>query len=201
MGGLKSMANRAAESPRGLPSPDAAAGRLARFSDISDFVALRMLKETDWPEWKVLASIIHLGHWGTASVLPAIDQFRADLTSGKRPVLGDITNEQTQATIEKLDEAAQLVAIVIKDETFQSGLSKVKKSTGTDQQAALEEAVTRALSLITADQERAKQIDTSSETLKTLLLAPVLQATEGVVDPDQVRQILAKFLLGTSDEG
>lgn len=193
---LAVTAEHAAHTPRGTPSPDTAAAKLELFDDISDFVALRMLKETDWPEWKVLAAIVYLGYWGTASVLPAIDQFRADLKNGNRPQLGDILNKQTDSVIEKLDEAAGLVRLVIQDETFKADLAKVKTTSGSDQQAAAEGAVARAISLITADPEHAQQLSAMSDTLNTLMLTPILKATEGTVTPDQVRSILATYLLG-----
>ncbi|MCR4376467.1 MAG: hypothetical protein NUV50_00020 [Rhodospirillales bacterium] len=194
--GLSGLQVRAEQTILSAPSADVAAGRLARFDDISDFIALRMLKETDWPEWKVLAAIVYLGYWGTGSVLPAIDQFRADLKNGTRPQLGDILNEQTDSVIEKLDEAASLVRIVIQDEAFKTDLAKVKATSGSEQQAAAEEAVARAISLITADPERAQQLSAMSDTLNTLVLTPILKATEGTVAPDQVRSILAVYLFG-----
>lgn len=196
LGGLVAHAER---TPKGLPSPDVAAGRLARFDDISDFVALRLLKETDWPQWKVMAAVMYLGFWATDTVLPALDQFRMDLKSGKRKALGDPLDEQTQAVIEKLDEAAGLVRIVIADESFKEDIQKVEQSTGTEKDDAAVLAVTQALSVITADPKRAKRVETMVADIQGLFLQPILQATDGVIEPEVVRSILAKFLLGSGE--
>lgn len=195
MDGLDNLATYTAKTPLGVPSPDTAASELTLYSDFSDFAALRLLKEIDWPEWKVMTVIVYLGYYATSSVSPALDQFRADLKDGKRPALCAESDEQTNAVIAKLDEAAQLVAIVIKDDQFQTDLTKAKDATGKDKLAAAEEAVARALSVITADPDRARRISSATDTLKTLLVEPVLQATSGVVDDATVRQILAGYLL------
>lgn len=194
---LNGLEVHAGKTPRSVPDVEIAAGRLSRFGDITDFIALRMLKETEWPEWKVMAAIVYLGYWAGASVLPALDQFQADLKAGQRANIGDDVDEETQDIIAKLDEAAQLVRIVIEDETFKTDLAKAKAAAGPEQEEALQLAVVRALSLITADPERAKQLEDMSETFKTLVLEPVLSATAGSVPSDQVRRILADYLLGT----
>lgn len=116
MNSLDSLAEHAAKTPLGTPPPDTAASEIALFDDISDFVALRTLKETDWPYWKAMTAIIYLGYYATASVLPALEQFCTDLKSGKHTGLGGTSAADNEAIVEQLVEAVQLITIVIKDE-------------------------------------------------------------------------------------
>jgi hypothetical protein len=197
MSGLDGLAARAAKTPSGTPAADVAAGRLKHYDDIANFVALRLLKETDWPQWKVLAAVVYLGYWGTASVLPALEQFRSDLKAGKRPALGDLLDVKTKGVIEQLDGAAELVRIVIEDETFEKALETIKGEDTGEQSTTTEMAIAKAVSLIVADNERARTLDGAITTVRSLLLNPVLRATEGVVAPDEVRRILADYVLGT----
>lgn len=185
-------------TPLGTPPADIAAGTMtAESQNLSDLLALHLVKETDWPSWRALGAIIYLGYYAGSSVLPALEQFRADLKSGKHPALGEDTGEATDSIIAHLDEAANLVRIVIQDEAFKADIAKAQTATGPEQEEALQLAVVRALSLITADPARAKQLEDMSETFKTLVLEPVLSATAGSAPGDQVRRILADYLLGT----
>ena len=116
MDALNTAAQRAAKTPVGVPEPDLAASELELFDNIYNFVALRLLKETDWPQWKMLTAIIHMGHWAMASVLPALDQFSADLKSGKHTNLGGTSDAGNAEIVKQLVEAVDLVCIVIKEE-------------------------------------------------------------------------------------
>ena len=103
----------AAKTPLGTPPSDTAAGTIVAYStELSDLVALHMVKELQWPYWKTLAAIIYLGYYADASALPALDQFIQDVEAGKHtPKVGG------KAASDKLLEAAKNVCIVIDADT------------------------------------------------------------------------------------
>lgn len=109
---MKDVANYAdfaAKTPLGTPPSDTAAGTIVAYStELSDLVALHMVKETQWPYWKTLAAIIYLGYYADASVLPALNQFIQDMEAGKHAP--EVANK---AASDNLLEAARNVLIVI----------------------------------------------------------------------------------------
>jgi len=103
--------DRAARSPLGNPRPDAIAGVWAAFGDkLTNIVALHLVKNLQWPHWKSLAAIIYLGYYADASVLPALDQFKADIKGGKR---GPVETEPYTSPAAALDQAMDNVRITI----------------------------------------------------------------------------------------
>jgi len=201
---LKTLANvqtRASKTPRNVPLADTAAAKLQLFDDIENFLALRMLKEIDWPAWQVMAAIVYLGYWGTSSVIPALYQFQADLKSGMRTGLGDQMGKETAAVIDRLNEAASLVLLVINDETFKTDIAKVKSAQGDrdGEDEAAQIAIAQAISLLYTDQDNAQKIDQAIADIRTNLLDPILEATKGDLTPKYVRSILAQYVLGVDD--
>lgn len=114
---VTALEERLRDTPLGTPPADITAGTMSvQSKDLSDLIALRLVKETAWPGWRALGAVIYLGYYATATVLPALEQFCADLTSGKHTALGDPSGEDAKAVIEQLDEAVRLITIVIEEE-------------------------------------------------------------------------------------
>lgn len=193
---IDTMVSECEQTPRGTPTPDSVAGTLKAHSEnLSGLAALHLLKETDWPYWKAMGAIVYIGYFGESSALPALQQYSDNLTEEKLSPL----SEQANDVIEQLTEAIQLISIVIKNDDFKSALDKVKNAAPQDQASSAEETVIIALSLVTADLERARQLDQATQTIRSLAYDTVLQATKGVVNEKQVREILANYFFGVSD--
>lgn len=114
---ITALAAQVKDTPLGTPPADIVSGTMSVHSkELSDLLALHLVKETEWPSWRALGAIIYLGYYATSPVLPALEQFCADLKAGKHTALGGETSADNEAIIEQLDEAVRMITIVIKEE-------------------------------------------------------------------------------------
>jgi hypothetical protein len=80
---LEGLPIRLAETPRTEPDPSATAAYLTmHFADrVADFLALRLSKATDWPEWKVLAVLFYLSEQAPTSTTAILIRFASETLS------------------------------------------------------------------------------------------------------------------------
>ena len=77
---LDYIPKRLARTPVGLPPPRGVAAELAdRFDGrVADFLALRLVKGTDWPDWQVMGVLLYLTDQHLISPTAALVRFAAE---------------------------------------------------------------------------------------------------------------------------
>lgn len=198
---IQAKQKRARQTPVGTPVPDTIAGLYSiQGADITDLVALHLVKERQWPHWMSMAAIIYLGYYAGPSVLPAFDQFMADLNANKRVLDNTLLQTQTNPVFNTLVESMELVRIVIKDDTYKSNIARAQTLSGTEQEAAKADAVASAVSVLTSNPEDAQKLRGAQASLSELLIQPLFKSTDGIVDTATVRKVLANYLLGYEND-
>lgn len=200
LGELDKAGEAAKESILREPRPDAAAGLLNNYSRLDHFFALRLLKQSDWPHWQVMAILIYLFYFADVDAIAAVKQFTSDVTEGFRK---DKTPEEIRLSagelLEKMEQTARDVAEIEKSEAFGKTYSEAEKATGPDKQTADLETILKALDALDLSANRDK-LEEAQTLLQRLIVEPVVQATEGVVDENLVRQTIGGLLMGAVPE-
>ncbi len=83
---LENIEERVKSTPSGVPRSDIAAGVLTQFTGDSlvNFIALRLVKEPDWPGWQVDAALIYLDEHRAPSAIPALTLYSAATRNSDR---------------------------------------------------------------------------------------------------------------------
>ena len=80
---LDSLPQRLARTPITSPPPTGVAAYLTQHfgARVVEFLALRLVKETDWPHWRVMGVIFYLKDQGSPSTTAALLRFATDTRS------------------------------------------------------------------------------------------------------------------------
>lgn len=117
MTAIQADEKRLSRTPLGNPTADTVAGTIAAYSPkLCDMVALHLIKELRWAFWMQNAAVIYLGYYADASVLPAFDQLKADIKSGKRNPTGINLETDSGPFFTRLEETMDLVRVVIESD-------------------------------------------------------------------------------------
>jgi hypothetical protein len=129
---LDEAPKRAARTPAMEPSPRGVANVLnERFgSRVADFLALRLVKETNWPRWRVLGILLYLKEQRLPSTTSALLRFSMETDSEEArgyaiEAIQAIADPELEAKVQierqRVEEKHQALVTVLENLTSQNG--------------------------------------------------------------------------------
>lgn len=179
---------------RRRPRPAVAGGLLMAYPKCAGTLALRLMKQDDWPEWKQLAVLSYLATHLDPAARPALQAFTA--TTGSAPARAYAA--QILAAADQL--AAQVRAIAsdpgFADKDLSTTLDEIAALTGDAKTAAVDEFVATATqALIARDPELAAAIAELRQRVVDGLVQPIEGAAGGKLGEDAILAAFRRQLL------